>query len=218
MNETTSDHYFSAQPASRERERAVTFTIRDHEYQMTAPSGVFARHGLDKGTEVLLKKVPRDELVGSAESGDAVTAPLVVDLGCGWGPISAVLATEYPQAEVLAVDINERALQATRTNLAKLGITNVTIKEASAALAELRESGRTAQLIWSNPPIRVGKDALHQMLTEWLDVLDPQGSAYFVVQHNLGSDSLARWLTDQGYPTEKIGSQKGFRILRSRRG
>jgi 16S rRNA (guanine1207-N2)-methyltransferase len=67
--------------------------------------------------------------------------------------------------------------------------------------------------IWSNPPIRIGKQALHDLLLTWLPRLAPGGRAVLVVGRNLGADSLHRWLEEQGHPTTRIGSAKGFRVL-----
>jgi 16S rRNA (guanine1207-N2)-methyltransferase len=71
--------------------------------------------------------------------------------------------------------------------------------------------------IVSNPPIRIGKTALHGLLLRWLPRLTPDGTAHLVVQKHLGSDSLARWLTEQGYPTTRLASRAGYRILKVRR-
>jgi 16S rRNA G1207 methylase RsmC len=67
--------------------------------------------------------------------------------------------------------------------------------------------------IYSNPPVRVGKAPLHDLLLRWLPRLAPGAKAYLVVQRNLGSDSLATWLTGQGWPARKLKSKKGYRIL-----
>ena len=72
-------------------------------------------------------------------------------------------------------------------------------------------------LIWSNPPIRIGKDALHQMLTTWLGRLAPGAAAYLVVQRNLGSDSLQRWLAETGWQAERFAARVGYRVLEVRR-
>jgi 16S rRNA (guanine1207-N2)-methyltransferase len=71
--------------------------------------------------------------------------------------------------------------------------------------------------IWSNPPIRIGKAALHELLLSWLARLAPDGVARLVVARNLGADTLQRWLTEQGYAAERVASSKGFRVLVVRR-
>ena len=67
--------------------------------------------------------------------------------------------------------------------------------------------------IYSNPPVRVGKAALHELLERWLGRLDAGGLAYLVVQRNLGADSLATWLSENGYPVRRLKAKKGYRIL-----
>ena len=68
--------------------------------------------------------------------------------------------------------------------------------------------------IWSNPPIRIGKPALHELLATWLPRLKPDGMAWLVVGRNLGADSLQAWLIAQGWATERIASAKGFRVFK----
>ena len=122
------------------------------------------------------------------------------------------LAVAVPEARVTAVDVNERALLLARENAERLGVAD----RFRAVLPQEVDPDATYDEIWSNPPIRVGKDALHELLLDWLPRLLPGGRAVMVVGKNLGSDSLARWLGEQGYPTEKLASAKGFRVLESR--
>ena len=90
--------------------------------------------------------------------------------------------------------------------------------QAEALLAELRQTSTPVDLIWSNPPVRIGKEALHELLLTWLPHLSADGEAWLVVLKNLGADSLARWLTDQNWDVSRQASSKGFRVLRVRRG
>lgn len=218
------EHYFTANPSSRAREHKVSYRARGVDYVVTVPEGVFSAHRLDLGTQVLLAKAPYTELSAPPAAAPPETArdyaPLLVDVGCGWGPIAFALANEHPGARVLGVDVNERALAAAQKNAARLGLENaVTIAAADQALAQLQApDAQPVDLIWSNPPIRVGKEALHELLTNWLALLRPgTGEAYWVVQKNLGADSLTAWLNQQGYPSEKVASQKGYRVIRSSR-
>ncbi|MGJ9529825.1 class I SAM-dependent methyltransferase [Actinotignum sp. GS-2025a] len=196
-------HYFSEHPDTASNARTLEVTIRGRDYSVTVDDGVFSGGGLDKGTAVLLRKVPEPEL----DPGD-----IAVDLGCGWGPITLALAAEAPQ--VIAVDVNDRARELTRVNLEANGLRGEVLAP-DAALERLGE--KSIRLLWSNPPIRIGKAALHELLTTWLGRLSEDGEAYLVVQKNLGADSLASWLVNEGYQCEKIGSSKGFRVLYVRR-
>ncbi|QRV03008.1 methyltransferase [Arcanobacterium phocisimile] len=206
------DHYFSDSPLSASDPRTRSYSALGREWSATTDGGVFSPSGLDKGTAVLLHKVPLVELDAGA---------LVADIGCGWGPITLGLAYSYPQARVVACDVNERALDLTAHNAAEQGFSNVEVKladELSAQLDAEIAAGRHEgiDLLWSNPPIRIGKAALHELLLTWLDKLSPTGQAFLVVQKNLGADPLANWLNEQGFPTEKLGSAKGFRVLHVR--
>ena len=197
----SADHYFSENPESRESLRPVTVTLAGREVTLTVPSGTFSADGLDRGTQVLLKTVPTPPADG-----------VFVDVGCGWGPIALSLALHSPDATVWAVDVNERARQATRHNAETLGLENVQVSSP-----EEFPQGKDIDLIWSNPPIRIGKAALHKLLTTWLNRLSPQGEAWLVVAKQLGSDSLQRWLNGGGagtFQAERVDSDKGYRIIR----
>jgi 16S rRNA G1207 methylase RsmC len=122
------------------------------------------------------------------------------------------MALRSPDATVWAVDVNERARTLCAGNAQRNGLGNVRV----AAPDEVPEEVRFAT-IWSNPAIRIGKPALHAMLLRWFGRLESGGEAVMVVHKHLGSDSLQRWLTEQGYPTDRLSSSSGFRVLRSRR-
>lgn len=196
------EHYFSADPTSPSRAVDYSFVHVGREMFLSAESGVFASHGLDKATAVLLDTVRRQ---GSPDVPDGST---VVDLGCGSGAIACALAVSYPSCRVLAVDVNERARALTTENARRNGLDNVTV-----IAPDETERDTQVSAVWSNPPIRIGKDALHAMLGEWLPRLAPGGHALLVVGKNLGADSLARWIGGLGFDVERIASSKGFRVL-----
>lgn len=195
------DHYFTARPASAAETRELRVTLAGHAVTVRVSSGVFSPGGLDKGTAVLLDEVP-----GPPRHGD------LLDLGCGWGPIALTLGLLSPEATVWAVDVNERALDLARTNAAALGL-----RDFRASQPDGIPAGQRFDCIWSNPPIRIGKQALHDLLMDWLPRLKPGGVAYLVVQKNLGSDSLQRWLGEhlprESYAVGRRASSKGFRVL-----
>lgn len=195
MNE---DHYFTAAPASADERRHLTVTLAGREVEVETAAGVFSPGHIDLGTRVLLRTVP-----APPTSGD------LLDLGCGWGPVALTMALESPDATVWAVDVNERALDLVRRNAARLGLTNV----KAVRPGDVPEDVRFAAL-WSNPPIRVGKDALHDMLRTWLPRLAPGAEGHLVVQRNLGADSLSAWIDREvARGTAKCASAKGFRVL-----
>lgn len=193
------EHYFTANPASPAQLRTMDVRLAGREVRVTSAPGVFSGDHLDHATRLLLQEVPPPPL-----SGD------LLDLGCGWGPIALTLAHAAPEARVWAIDVNERALDLTRRNAEADGAGNVTALLPDDVPDEVRFA-----TIWSNPPIRIGKAAVHEMLRRWLPRLVPGGQAHLVVSKNLGADSLARWIADDlGLPTERVTSAGGFRILR----
>ena len=195
------DHYFTAAPASADERRRVRVRLAGREVDVEVATGVFSPGGVDKGTAVLLDAAPAPPATGT-----------FLDLGCGWGPVALTLALRSPSATVYAVDVNERALDLTGRNAATLGLAGVRASTADGIPDAVR-----FDLIWSNPPIRVGKAALHALLRAWLPRLAPGGVAYLVVQKNLGSDSLQRWVeADLGMPCTRLASSRGFRVLEVR--
>ena len=204
------EHYFAANPRSEGSTRELTVSIAGRDFRVTTAHGVFSGRGLDKGTEVLLRKVP--PLPSVQQLGDA---GVFVDVGCGWGPLALTLATERPSAQVYAVDVNTRALELTRANAAANGLSNIQVLSEDDAFATLGTN--SVDVIWSNPPVRVGKAALHAMWEAWRTRLKPEGVAYLVMGRNLGSDPFLAYLNDHGWVGEKIASSKGFRVLQLRR-
>ena len=194
--------YFSEQPGGTEVRRTITAHIWGRELPLITASGVFAADGLDRGTAVLLRASPIPQ--GS---------PRILDLGCGYGPIALALGVDCPGALVDAVDVNERALALCRDNAEALGVAD---RVRALRPADVDPETRSDE-IWSNPPIRIGKQALHELLLSWLPRLAPDGVARLVVGKNLGADTLQRWLIEQGYTCERAASAKGFRVLLVRR-
>ena len=202
MSEPT-DHYFSAEPATPEERRSIEVTLEGRQLTLATARGVYSPDRLDPGTALLLAKAPDPSTTGD-----------LLDIGCGWGPISIALALRSPDARVWGVDVNRRSLELARSNAAAAGIDSATFCEPDDVPDDLRFA-----TIWSNPPIHVGKAALHGILGRWLPRLADEGLAHLVVQKHLGSDSLQRWLNEQdwGLVCTRLSSAKAFRILEVRR-
>ena len=192
-----SEHYFSARPQAAHRPGQVRVVLPDVYLELATDAGVFSPGRLDPGTRLLL-----DEAPAPPPTGD------LLDLGCGYGPIACVLAKRSPGATVWAVDVNERALELCARNAAAAGLANVRCVTPDDPGVPARLAG-----IWSNPPVRIGKAALHQLLSAWLARLAPGGQAYLVAGRNLGADSLHRWLAEQGWPVTRRAARSGYRLL-----
>lgn len=196
------EHYFSADPSVAFRRAPVRARVWGRDLVLASGSGVFSQGRLDGGTAVLFRET------------EPPTARRFLDLGCGYGVIGLALAAAVPGAVVRAVDVNERAVLLANENAVALEVDD----RFTAALPDDVPEAEEYDEIWSNPPIRIGKPALHDLLLRWLPRLSGDGRAVLVVGRNLGADSLQRWLGEQGYPTERLASAKGFRVLEARPG
>lgn len=192
-----SSHYFDSSPVSASDRRTIRVDLPDHSFDMSTDAGVFSRHRLDPGTKILLQEAPPLPSEGT-----------FLDLGCGAGAIALTMALRRPESTVWAVDVNDRARALCQENAHRLGITSIHVAEP-----QLVPESVSFDVIWSNPPIKVGKAALHAMLDHWLSRLSPHGRAVLVVHKNLGADSLAARLLEKGWGVERLKSRQGYRLL-----
>jgi 16S rRNA (guanine1207-N2)-methyltransferase len=202
----SNSQYFAEQPAAAHRPGTVHLVLPDMHLTLATDAGVFSPGRLDPGTRLLLEAAPPPP-----PDGD------LLDLGTGYGPLALALAKRSPGARIWAVDVNQRALELCAGNAAAAGLVNVRCVPAASADPSSASLPASYQLIWSNPPIRIGKQALHSMLTTWLGRLAPGAAAYLVVQRNLGSDSLQRWLAGSGWDATRYAARAGYRVLEVRR-
>jgi 16S rRNA (guanine1207-N2)-methyltransferase len=193
-----SQHYFIERPAVARRRGSVHVVLPDVHLELETDSGVFSPQRLDPGTRVLLETAPRPPAAGN-----------LLDLGCGYGPLALVLAARSPGARVWGIDVNRRALELAAGNAERARLPNVRF-----GVPDDPAVPGAFGLIWSNPPIRIGKPALHELLATWLARLEPGGETYLVVQRHLGSDSLQRWLGESGWLAERFAARGGYRVLR----
>jgi 16S rRNA (guanine1207-N2)-methyltransferase len=190
-------HYFDEQPAVGSAPRLVELALPDLHLTLETDRGVFAYGQVDAATKLLLLHAPRPPATGE-----------LLDLGCGSGAIALTMAARAPDAHVWAVDVNTRARELCAANASANGISNVTVAAPGDVPAAV-----VLAAIWSNPPVRIGKRAMDDLLALWLERLAPGGRALLVVSKHLGSDSLQRRLTEAGWPTERLRSSGGTRLL-----
>ncbi|MGC4109725.1 MAG: methyltransferase [Nocardioides sp.] len=202
-----SDHYFSADPSVPFAREPFTCEVWGQRLDLVSGSGVYSRGRLDLGTSVLFRET---EPPGPGR---------VLDVGTGYGVIGLAVAAAWRAAgvapdagSVTGVEVNQRAVLLARENAERLRLQD----RYTACVPDDVPGDATYDEIWSNPPIRIGKQALHELLLHWFGRLAPGGRAVLVVGKNLGGDSLQAWLIDQGYPTTRLASAKGFRVLESR--
>ncbi|UOE21840.1 class I SAM-dependent methyltransferase [Thermobifida halotolerans] len=199
-------HYFNPDPDTPSRTATVTLLLPDLHLRLTTDRGVFSPDRVDLGTRILLETVPAPPDHGT-----------LLDLGCGYGPIALTMARRAPHATVVGVDTNRRALDLARRNAEANNVPNAHFHPAPEVPDPGAPLAGPFAALWSNPPIRIGKNALHALLTTWLARLEEGAHAHLVVHRNLGADSLQRWLDTVGHPAERVASRAGYRILRTTR-
>jgi 16S rRNA G1207 methylase RsmC len=219
-------HYFNENDSNELHPFDVEVLLYGQMRTVKSAKGVFSSSGVDKGTAVLIKYLisKRAELdvfeptaqqlieqrQGSSDGVSTTKSLEILDLGCGWGIIALEAGMRFACAKVTALDINRHAVALTNLNAQNLGLANV------QAVSEV-QAEQQYDLILSNPPIRIGKMALLELLNKNLQRLrDGNSRAYFVIQKNLGADSIATELSKH-YEVQKVASSKGFRILEVKR-
>jgi 16S rRNA (guanine1207-N2)-methyltransferase len=206
-------HYFTPEPAVPSAPRRVELVLPDTRLVLETDRGVFSPNRIDAGTKLLLLEDPLRDEPGPTASGRDPASRTFVDLGCGYGAIALTLARRHPDATIWAVDVNERALALCRTNAAALGLANVVVgreDDLSAAGA-----GGAVSAVYSNPPIRVGKAALRDLLDRWAARLAPGRPLLLVVRRDLGAESLERWLAERGWDPTRLAARAGYRVLQA---
>ena len=189
-------HYFDEDPTAPSENFTVDLVLPDLTATLRTSSGIFSSKKIDPGTKYLLQHAPRPD----------TTVKNALDLGCGYGPIARTLCHRFPEAQIWATDINSRARSLTIENVGAFGV-NVEHPD------HIDEAIRF-DLIWSNPPIRIGKSKLYTMLDLWLQRLSDDGEAILVVQKHLGADSLLKWLDKVSYNVQRLSSKSGYRLLK----
>src|ERR1700724_4451164 len=150
------DHYFNVDPKVASHPRTIRVTLPDMSFELDTDRGVFAHGPLDFGTDLLLRSLP------------PVPPGELVDVGCGYGAIAITLALRNPDARVWAVDINRRALDLCARNAERAGALNLVAADPDAVPDRIRFAGA-----YSNPPGRLGKPALHELLPTWVGRVGP---------------------------------------------
>lgn len=191
-------HYFTNDYVKSE-EKEINIIVKNTKLTLLTDNGIFSKHGLDFGTRTLLESLNLSELKGD-----------ILDFGCGYGPIGIYLK-KTTNANIDMLDINKRALNLARKN-AKKNEVNVNIIESDL----YQNVTKKYDYIITNPPVRVGKQILYQILFEAAKYLKENGKLIFVINKNQGAKSVARDLSEK-YEVEIITKNKGFYIISAKK-
>lgn len=194
------DHYYSEKPNIKSNEKVHEWELRGFSLKFITDAGVFSKAGVDYGSQVLIREMKFAE--------DAT----VLDVGCGYGPIGITAAKLASQGHVTMIDINERAVELCKKNAQLNKADNVTILQS-----DIYESvkGKSFDVILTNPPIRAGKDVVHQIFEQGYDLLNKHGEMWVVIQKKQGAPSAYAKLEQLFSHVEEVTKDKGYRIFKA---
>lgn len=195
-----SEHYYTSRPSAGHDEHRFTAALRGVETQFVTDAAVFSRDRVDFGSALLIEAM---------EIGPTDT---VLDVGCGYGPIGITAARLAPQGRVYMVDVNERAAELARRNLAENGIQNAEVRVGDA-LAPV--AGLAFDKVLTNPPIRAGKAVVYAIVEQAHQALKPGGSLWVVIQTKQGAPSMKKKLQETFGDVEDVDRQAGFHIFKA---
>lgn len=199
-----SEHYYSNKPQVESKPRHFKFTLRGFVFSFETDAGVFSKSEVDFGSRVLIETFEMPNLSG-----------VVLDVGCGYGPIGLSLAKAYPDREVHMMDINERAVALSRKNAEVNGIQNVRVFESDGLSAVTEDV--CAAAILTNPPIRAGKETIFRFYDEAYERLAESGELWVVIQKKQGAPSTVNKLQEKFAEVEVVEKEKGYWIIRAKK-
>ena len=195
-------YYFDKNTNVESKEVTTRAEIGGKLYTFKTDNNVFSKKGLDFGTRSLLESIDIENITGD-----------ILDFGCGYGPIGLSLAKEFQDRKVHMVDVNERALELAKENAANNRIGNVHIFQSSVYE---NVDGMYAAIL-SNPPIRAGKDIVHEILEKAIEHLVPGGELWIVIQKKQGAPSALKKLEEVFSEVEVVEKKKGYYIIKSKK-
>ena len=195
------NHYYTKNPDSKSQQKHWTYRLKGNTLSFTSDNGVFSKHTVDFGSELLVESYDIPEQFQKAS---------LLDIGCGYGTMGLAYGKAYPELSIEMIDVNERALVLASENAQKNGIKNVDIHESN-----LYDTVKKTQyeIIISNPPIRAGKTVVHTILEKAYDYLTENGQLVIVIQKKQGAPSAQKKMEEVFGNCERIQWDKGYWIL-----
>ncbi|KKK37042.1 16S rRNA methyltransferase [Mesobacillus campisalis] len=197
------NHYYSKKPGTESAPAYWDFKLKGHKFRFKTDSGVFSKKEVDFGSRLLIESFEYTHDGGK-----------ILDVGCGYGPIGLSIAKAYPDALVHMVDVNERALGLAKENAAQNAVENVRIYESDRLL---QVDGGPFQAILTNPPIRAGKNTVHDIFEQSVDHLSADGELWVVIQKKQGAPSAIAKLEELFARVDVVEKKKGYFIIAAKK-
>jgi 16S rRNA (guanine1207-N2)-methyltransferase len=199
-----SEHYYSRTQKVESDPQYWNCTLRNTNFRFKTDNGVFSKKEVDFGSRLLIDTFQMPDLQGD-----------ILDVGCGYGPIGLTVAKHWPDRTIYMLDVNLRALQLTKENSELNGITNLMVCE-SDRLSAVKEKKFAA--ILTNPPIRAGKEVVHDIYEQSYESLLPNGELWIVIQKKQGASSSINKLSELFSDVEIVEKKKGYFIVKAIKG
>ena len=190
-------HYFTDNTEMHHNRKELTFRFCGVIYTFISDAGVFSKDGIDYGTQVLIKTIIDKGIFGNK----------VLDLGCGYGPISIIIGKTINQ-KIWAIDVNPRAVELTKENATLNDV------DVEAIVADGISLNDTFDTIVTNPPIRAGKETIYRFFKEAYDHLNKNGQLWVVIRKQQGAESAIKRLMMIFNNCETVEKSKGYYILK----
>jgi len=191
-------HYYTENPQSAHDVRLHQASVAGLTMKFYTDSGVFSKTGLDDGTRLLIETAPALE-------------GRVLDMGCGWGALGLTLAKLNPAARFVLTDVNSRATHLAQKNARENGLTGVEILTGDG----FQKIEGTFDYVFTNPPIRAGKQVIYGWFEESIRRLNPGGELYLVIRKQQGAPSAQKFLLTLTPNVDIMARDKGYWILRA---
>lgn len=197
------NHYYSRNPETESKPMYWNYELLGHTFQFKTDQGVFSKREVDYGSRVLLGMFQMSDVEGP-----------ILDVGCGYGPIGLALAKTFPDRTVHMVDVNNRALELAKENAVLNKIDNIEIYNSDRF--DNVQFNQYAAIV-TNPPIRAGKQVVHDILESSFEYLAENGELWVVIQKKQGAPSAKTKLEKLFNEVEVVGKDKGYYIIRAKK-
>lgn len=201
------NHYFSEKPKIKSEKKTIKYIIQNKKFEFITDNGVFSKSKVDFGTDLMLNEFLKRNRGLEAEKIK------ILDIGCGYGVVSVILKSFYPEISITLSDINERALELSEENLKKNNINDYEIIKSDV----FEKITGKFDIILSNPPIRTGKDIIFKIYSEAYEHLNENGEFYCVIQTKHGAKSTQKKLMEIFGNCDTVTIDGGYRIFLSKK-
>lgn len=195
------DHYYSRTQNVESDPQFWDYTLKNTRFRFKTDNGVFSKNEVDFGSGLLIETFEMPDTDGD-----------ILDVGCGYGPIGLTVAKNWPERQIYMVDVNLRAVGLAKDNSELNGITNIKVYESDRLKAV---KGMKFAAILTNPPIRAGKNIVHDIYEQSFDCLLPGGELWVVIQKKQGAPSTMDKLSLLFDEVETVIKKKGYYIIRA---